>query len=78
MKTFEVLGTGCKKCTNTAEKIEKMASELGQDVEVVKVTDPAKIMEYQVMSTPAVALDGQVVHSGSIPTSDAIAEWLKG
>lgn len=78
MKTFEVLGTGCKKCTNTTEKIEKMASELGQEVEVVKITDPAKIMEYQVMSTPAVALDGQVIHSGSIPKSDAIAEWLKG
>ena len=77
MKKFEVLGTGCKKCTSTAESIERIAQEMGKSVEVVKVTDPAKIMEYQVMSTPAVALDGQVIHSGSIPTSDAIAEWLK-
>lgn len=76
MKTFEVLGTGCKKCVNTAEKIEQAAQEKGQEVKVVKVTDPTKIMEYQVMSTPAVAVDGKVVHSGSIPDDETIAGWL--
>ncbi|AOY89684.1 thioredoxin family protein [Marinobacter salinus] len=76
MKTFEVLGTGCKKCVNTAEKIETVARELGQKVDVVKVTDPARIMEYQVMSTPAVAVDGKLVHSGSIPEHDKIVGWF--
>ncbi|MCM0613560.1 thioredoxin family protein [Marinobacter sediminum] len=76
MKTFEVLGTGCKKCVNTAEKIEQVARELNEEVEVTKVTDPEKIMEYQVMSTPAVAVDGKVVHSGSIPEHDKIVGWL--
>jgi small redox-active disulfide protein 2 len=77
MKTFEVLGTGCKKCVNTAERIERVAREMGQTVTVEKVSDPAKIMEYQVMSTPAVALDGKVVHSGSIPGRDEIVSWLE-
>ena len=77
MKHFEVLGTGCKKCVNTAESIERVAGELGQSVEVVKVTEPAKIMEYQVMSTPAVAVDGKLVHSGSIPEHDKIVSWLE-
>ncbi|PHQ25238.1 thioredoxin family protein [Marinobacter guineae] len=77
MKHFEVLGTGCKKCVTTAESIERVAQELGEPVEVVKVTDPAKIMEYQVMSTPAVAVDGKVVHSGSIPDHAKIVGWLK-
>ncbi len=77
MKHFEVLGTGCKKCVSTAESIERTARELGQTVNVEKVTDPAKIMEYQVMSTPAVAMDGKVVHSGSIPEQDSISAWLK-
>ena len=77
MKHFEVLGTGCRKCITTAESIERVAQELGQTVEVVKVTDPAKIMEYQVMSTPAVAVDGKVVHSGSIPDHKKIAGWLE-
>ncbi|PPK50735.1 thioredoxin family protein [Marinobacter persicus] len=77
MKTFEVLGTGCKKCVNTAEAIERTAKDLGESVEVIKVTDPARIMEYQVMSTPAVALDGKVIHSGSVPEQDKIAGWIQ-
>ena len=76
MKHFEVLGTGCKKCVSTAESIERIAQELGQTVKVEKVTDPAKIMEYQVMSTPAVAIDGKVVHSGSVPEQDKVAGWV--
>ena len=62
----------------TAETIERIAKEQGQEVTVEKVTDPAKIMEYQVMSTPAVAVDGKVVHSGSIPEHDKIVGWLNG
>lgn len=77
MKHFEVLGTGCKKCVHTAESIERVAQELGQAVNVEKVTDPAKIMAYQVMSTPAVALDGKVVHRGSIPKRKEIVSWLE-
>ncbi|MFW5825692.1 MAG: thioredoxin family protein [Marinobacter sp.] len=77
MKHFEVLGTGCKKCVTTAENIERTAQELGESVAVTKVTDPARIMEYQVMSTPAVALDGKVIHSGSVPEHDRIAGWIK-
>ncbi|MGM0783168.1 MAG: thioredoxin family protein [Pseudomonadota bacterium] len=67
MKKIEVLGTGCKKCATTAEQIEAIARERGIEVEVEKVTDPAAIMGYQVMSTPAVAVDGKLVHSGSVP-----------
>ncbi|MGM0702191.1 MAG: thioredoxin family protein [Pseudomonadota bacterium] len=67
MKKIEVLGTGCKKCATTAEQIEAIARERGIEIEVEKVTDPAAIMGYQVMSTPAVAVDGKLVHSGSVP-----------
>lgn len=77
MKTFEVLGTGCRKCVNTAARIEQIAQELGKEVKVVKVTDLPRIMAYQVMSTPAVAMDGKVVHSGSIPERDQIVSWLE-
>lgn len=77
MKKIEVLGTGCKKCVTTAEQIEAVAGELGIEVEVEKVTDPAAIMSYQVMSTPAVALDGTLVHSGSVPNRGKIEVMLK-
>ncbi|CAM3466133.1 thioredoxin family protein [Halomonas lysinitropha] len=77
MKKIEVLGTGCKKCVNTAEEFQAVASELGIEVEVEKVTDPASIMGYKVMSTPGVAIDGKLVHSGSVPNRDKIETMLK-
>ena len=73
---IEVLGTGCKKCDNAADAIRKVASEFGVDAEVEKVTDPQVIMQYQVMSTPAVAVDGQLRHSGSVPTRETITGLL--
>lgn len=73
----EVLGSGCRKCVATAERISEVGREMNAEVTVEKVTDAEKIMGYQVMSTPAVAIDGKVVHSGSVPSRDDIEGWLK-
>ncbi|MDR5898539.1 thioredoxin family protein [Halomonas vilamensis] len=78
MKKIEVLGTGCKKCITTAEQIDAVAKELGIDAAVEKVTDAGVIMSYQVMSTPAVAIDGKLVHSGSVPDRNKIESMLQG
>jgi len=77
MKVFKVLGSGCANCVNTAKLIEKVAAEQGVDVSVEKVTDLEAIMNYGVMSTPGVVMDEVVVHSGGIPKSEAILDWLK-
>ncbi len=76
MKTFKVLGTGCKNCENTAALIEEKARQAGVDVKVEKVTDMARIMAYGVMSTPGVVLDEKLVHAGGVPSADKIAEWV--
>ncbi|QID17988.1 thioredoxin family protein [Nitrogeniibacter mangrovi] len=76
MKEISVLGSGCAKCTKTAELIEETARAMGCEVDVTKQTDPAVIMGYGVMSTPAVVIDGQLVHSGSMPLRAQIEQWL--
>jgi small redox-active disulfide protein 2 len=76
MKTIKVLGSGCAKCSKTADIISAIAAELGVDVEVLKETSPEAILHYGVMSTPGVVVDEQLVHSGSIPDRDAITSWL--
>lgn len=78
MKSFKVLGSGCKNCVTTAKLIEEKAKALGVEVEIEKVTDMAAILGYGVMSTPGVVLDGTVVHAGGIPQPDKIAGWLAG
>ncbi len=76
MKVFKVLGIGCTKCSKTAEVIEAIAREHGVPVTVEKESSPQAIMAWGVMRTPAVVLDGQLVHSGSIPHRDDIERWL--
>ena len=77
MKSFKVLGSGCKNCVTTAKLIEDKAAALGVVVEIEKVTDMAAIMGFGVMSTPGVVVDGKVVHAGGIPGSAAIEQWLR-
>ncbi|SBT17646.1 hypothetical protein MGA5115_01762 [Marinomonas gallaica] len=76
MKQIKVLGSGCTKCQKTAELIERIASEQGVEVHVSKETDAQTFLQYGVMSTPAVVIDEQLKHSGSIPHTDQVKEWL--
>jgi len=77
MQQIKVLGMGCSKCTKTVESIERIAKELGVDLQLEKIEDPQQIIAYGVMSTPAVVLNDVLVHAGSIPHRDAIEQWLK-
>lgn len=78
MKTFKVLGGGCRNCEVTANVIAQAAKEAGVEIQLEKVTDMAEILGYGVMSTPGVVLDDQVVHSGGIPSPDQVRGWLRG
>ncbi|MDO6680480.1 MULTISPECIES: thioredoxin family protein [unclassified Shewanella] len=76
MRTIKILGSGCKKCLETAELAQAVADEKAVTVTIEKVTDMAQIMAYGVMSTPAVVVDEKVVHKGSKPTKEQLASWL--
>ncbi|HOI64678.1 MAG TPA: thioredoxin family protein [Mesotoga sp.] len=73
----EVFGSGCPRCKQT-EKVMKMAvEELGLNAVVEKVTDMMAMMEKGIISTPAVALDGEIVLSGKIPSLEEAKKLLK-
>ena len=74
---IKVLGSGCAKCSNTKKLIADIAAELGVEVEIEPVTDLMKITEYNVMSTPGVVIDGEVVSSGKVPSRDEIRTWIQ-
>ena len=74
---IEVLGAGCPKCKMTAANAEKAIRSLGVDAEIVKVEKLEDIMNYGVMMTPALAINGDVKVSGKIPTPKQIAEWIR-
>ena len=73
---IEILGTGCPKCKQLTANAEEALKELNVQAEVIKVTKIDKIIEYGVMMTPALAIDGTVVSSGKVPTKDEIKKIL--
>ncbi len=73
---IEVLGTGCPNCKKLEDNVRKAVEETKKKADVVKVTDIGKIVEYGVMSTPALVIDGKVKSSGKIPDKDEIKKWL--
>lgn len=76
MKKIEILGTGCKKCNDLAEITKTTADSVGIQYELEKVTDIQKIMEYGVMTTPALVVDGVVKVTGKIPSVEDIKKYL--
>jgi len=77
MKKVEILGPGCPKCKFVEKRVKETIEELGIDAKVEEVTDMGKIIEYGVMATPAVVVDGSVKAEGKIPTKEEIEKWLK-
>jgi small redox-active disulfide protein 2 len=73
---IEVLGSGCAKCNKTKERAEKAVKETGVDAEIIKVEDVDKILEYGVMITPALVIDGDVKVAGKVPSVDDIKKWI--
>ena len=76
MRTIKILGTGCAKCKQTEAAIRDTLGEMGVTANVVKVEDIESIMEYDVMSTPAIVIDESVVMTGKVPTTDEVRAMM--
>ena len=77
MKKLQILGTGCPKCKKLTENAEAAAKELGIEYEIEKVTDISDIMNFGVMMTPALAVDGEVKVVGKVASVEEIKELIK-
>ena len=73
---MQILGTGCAKCQQLTANAESAAKQLGIPFEIVKVMKISEIMEFGVMSTPALVVDGVVKSQGRLLSSDQIKPLL--
>lgn len=76
MKQIKILGTGCPKCQQTVSIIQNVVSEANAEATIEKVEDIMEIMKYDIMSTPAVVVDGVVKIKGKVPSRVEILELL--
>lgn len=73
---IKVLGPGCAKCKSTYNAIEKVVKENKLDVQLSKVDDIMEIMKYNIMTTPAVVVDGVVRIKGRVPSESEVKSIL--
>lgn len=69
---IEILGTGCNKCQALLENTKKAVVEAGIFAQIEKVEDLTKIMEYGVMNTPGLVINGEVKSTGKLLNSEEI------
>lgn len=78
MKKVQILGTGCSKCEKLLEQAEQAIEELGDGYELEKISDIEEIVDFGVMMTPALAVDGEVKVVGKVISKDEIVTLLRG
>lgn len=73
---IKVLGPGCARCKTTYQVIEKVIKENNLDVKLTKIDDIMEMMNYNIMSTPAVVVDEVVKLKGTVPTEADVKKLL--
>lgn len=73
---IKVLGTGCAGCKALYNTVQEAVAQLGIEANVIKEEDLMKIMEYNVMSLPALVVDGKVVSKGKKLSVEQVKELL--
>ncbi|MBI9049857.1 MAG: TM0996/MTH895 family glutaredoxin-like protein [Anaerolineaceae bacterium] len=73
---IKILGGGCANCKRLEQLARQVADELSLQAEFVKVTEMDDIMTYDVLSTPALVVNEEVLCSGRIPQKSEIETWL--
>ena len=76
MTTIQILGTGCKKCVSLKENAEAALKAMSIAAEVQKIEDINEIVQFGVMSTPALAVDGVVKIVGKVASPEEIMAVL--
>mgnify|MGYP001768492958 FL=1 len=73
---IKILGPGCPKCKTLEKLTREVVEQNGIDATVSKVDDIVAIMNYGVMTTPALVIDDKVVVKGRVPSAEEIRKLI--
>ena len=76
MKKLIVLGPGCPRCETLANLTKQAADQLGIEYELEKLTDIKQFMDFGLMMTPGLVVDGELKIQGKVPSIDDIKAML--
>lgn len=73
---IKVLGPGCNKCHVLDKLVREAVQEMRIDANIEYVQDMVKIMDYNIMSTPALVINDVVKCSGRVPDKNEIKTMI--
>ena len=73
---IQVLGTGCAKCKSLEKAVREVVTQNEIKADISKVEDIVEIMKFNIMTTPALVIDGKVVLKGRVPSNDELKQLL--
>jgi small redox-active disulfide protein 2 len=76
VKHLKVLGPGCARCEQLGKLTKAAADELGLEYELEKITDLDRFIDYGLMMTPGLVVDGELKVHGRVPTLEELKELL--
>ena len=76
MLEVKILGAGCANCKRVEQIARKVVEEMALEATIVKVTDYSDILAYNLISTPGLVINEQVVCAGRIPSQSEVTTWL--
>lgn len=76
VKVVEILGPGCPRCYETHRVVRHVVEQAGLGCVVQKNESIDRMVELGLLRTPAIAIDGRVVHQGSVPKSEEVRRLL--
>lgn len=74
---IRILGPGCPRCKEVEKRTMNALIELNLAADLQHITDFKKIMEYKIIGTPGLVINGKVKCYGRIPSVAEIKEWIK-
>ncbi|PKH51821.1 thioredoxin family protein [Tenacibaculum sp. Bg11-29] len=75
-KIIKILGTGCPKCQSMTGVVKEVVATNNIDATIEKVEDIMKIMEFNVMITPALVIDNVITIKGRVPSKEEVLALL--
>lgn len=73
---IQVLGTGCAKCKSLEKAVREVVEQNSLDATITKVEDIVEIMKFNILTTPALVVDGKVLTKGRVPSNNELKELL--